>query len=486
MKSLEELLNRIRTESPDDENELTSDIIDDLSWMYFKTHRMDDGIALLEEALEDGFNRNWAHTLGTLYSGIYNLELSRYWYMQSIEDALDSGDEYFASVAYYNLSLLEFSFYRYDDAEERARRSLELRSRAGGHMVLGELEYMAWKLNEALESYRRAESLDDTPLSQVDIASFYRRIGYLDEALRFIDEVEQSDDESWMYHYGLDRLRFEMDLSGIRSESLLGKAAVESLTPRAGFLPRVTSLIRRTEWRIRGMYHDRRNRALTDRHATQLLNEGNSLDAAWNAAQAHRGYRRPALEYLEEARELEMVIAGESAPWYQLEIGVETNDTAIISEALVAFRPGEEDPVERSLREMAIRTGGRHRDSMAGESLSRLYAMNPGGLRQYGLSLPLTLAVTGDVPAAVKRRIASLLRGTGYTLLKADASVGDSSVLTVALDASGSLKWYMAAPDGRTRSSTETPVFTKRKNLAPILAGLLESFYATPLSGGLQ
>ena len=456
--------------------ELKDDVIDELSWMYFKTYRMEDGIRLLKGALkEEGFNRNWAHTLGTLYSGLYDLEESRYWYKKSIDDALENGDELFASVAYYNLSLLDYSFYLYDNARNEAMRSLELRPRSGGEMVIGELDFLAWNLDDAIDSYQRAESRDETPLSRVDIASFYQRIGYLDEAIRYIQKIQSNTDDSWMYHYGVNSMRFNMDLHLVLADSWKGKAKQERLSPKAGIRSRFSSFVKRLFWRMKGLYHERIYRSLTAQYSRELREEGNTLDAAWNDAAASRGYRRIALGFLEEARVIETALTPRAIPWYEMEMGREAKDRKMLENALGGFSEEEGDPRERTLRELA---------GSSSIYLSELYDMNPGGLRQYGLSLPVKLKVSGPGSRKVSRRIRRLLRRSGYQLLHSSDSDSEASVLTVSIDDSGELSFYLSDPEGRTRSKTaleDDSNAKSRKNLASALSVLLDQFYFTRL-----
>ncbi len=456
--------------------DLKDDVIDDLSWMYFKTYRMDDGIDLLETVLKDDFSRNWAHTLGTLYAGLYNLEQSRYWYMKSIDDALNSGDELFASVAYYNLSLLDYSFYLYGNARDEAMRSLEIRPRSGGFMIIGELDFLAWNLNDAIASYRKAESRDDTPLSRVDIASFYQRIGYLDEAIRFVQEIQNDPDDSWMYHYGVNRMRFSMDLHLILADSWKGKAHLEAYRIKAGFLQRFFSVVRRLFWRLKGMYHDRIFRSLTLRYSGELRDEGNELDAAWNAAKASRGYRRGALAYLEEARLIETELTPRAVPWYEMEMGREAGDENLLMNALSDFTDDEGDPYERTLRALAGNSGS---SANSGAYLQELYTLNPGGLRQYGLSLPVVVNVSGENRRVLSRRIRRLLKGSGYRIQRSAASV-----LTVSTGDSGKVKFYLGGPDGSTLSKKTLEEGFTMERLALALSGMFDRFYFTPLSEG--
>jgi tetratricopeptide (TPR) repeat protein len=456
-----------------DDADTRSRAIDDLSWMYFKTFRLNEGVSLLEKELEEEFNRNWAHTLGTLYAGLYNLEESRIWYLISIEDALDNGDEFFASVAYYNLALLEFSFYRYEAAREMAERSMELRSRAGGFLVLGDLDFMNWNLQDALESYRSAESQDETPLSRVDLAAFYQRIGYLAESMRYVSEASRDPDESWMYHYGLDSVRFSMDLNTILADTWKSRVEVDRLTPKKGMA--VRGIIRRLSWRLRGLYHDRLNRALTSDYAGELHREGNELDAVWNFSIAAGGYPA-ARRFLETARTLETALTSRAAPWYDLETGLEEDNPLLLLSAINGFTAEEKDPYEQALRGLSGRAGRRLPAETRVRYTEELYGMNPGGLRQYGLSLPISINPAAGIPRAAARRIIRLLRRTGYQVRR---SSGGSSVLTVTPSRDGRFNWYFSGPDGQTRASAETAGVRRRADLAPVLASLLDDFYTT-------
>ena len=99
--------------------------------MYFKTHQLEKGEQLLLEALESyGPDRGMYMTLGTLYSGLYDYNNSKRFYLKAIEDALETDDPYFASVAYYNLSLLEHSFYHFNSALRYTEESIRSSDRA--------------------------------------------------------------------------------------------------------------------------------------------------------------------------------------------------------------------------------------------------------------------------------------------------------------------------------------------------------------------
>ncbi len=458
-----------------EEGALRISIIDDLSWMYFKTHRMDEGIVLLENALQEQYNRGWAHTLGTLYSGIYNADLAREWYLNSIEDALNAGDEFFASVAFYNLSILEQTFYQYDKAREYASRSLELRERTNGYIITGELEFMSWNLPDSIKAYRTAESMDETPLSRVNIAYFSRRIGRLDEAVRFINDVLAEDDESWMYSYGINTQRFNMDLNEILAAAWNGKAKTEALTPQGSMGGHVRRFIRSLIWNIRGIYHDMKYRALSSQYVSELTAEGNILDSEWYAYRLNQGYSRSAMRHLDNARALETALTVHAVPWYLLESGREKGNRTDINLALNSFQSDEQEPVERSLRTLAEITS-RSRDTGSNKTLADLYAINPGGLRQYGLSLPVHIVIPGEKLPLLKRRIIRILRSAGYRIAGKKESL--TSTLTINMR-SEELYWYLSGPEGKTISEARTGIIKKSRDAAEVLAGLLDRFYYT-------
>ncbi|OQX28631.1 MAG: hypothetical protein B0D92_07945 [Spirochaeta sp. LUC14_002_19_P3] len=453
--------------------DLRTSIIDDLSWMYFKTYRMDTGIALLESELSSQFNRGWAHTLGTLYSGIYNLEQARKWYLLSIGEAEISGDTAFAAVAYHNLSLLEITFYNYGEARKYAAKSLELQNRAGGHLIAGDLDMTAWNIPAALNSYQEAESIDNTPLSRISIADLYQRTGRLNEAIYFINKINAEADESWMYSWGTNSVHFGMSLSQILADAWKGKARTEALTPRWGRGARIRRFFTALAWRARGLYYDLHSRSLRTIHAAQLAAEGNILDSEFNAFLYSQGYRRAAVRHLEKARELETALTAASIPWYTMEAGIEEKNPRYLAKALETFQPEERNPAERTLRALAELSGRRG----SGAALASLYKLNPGGLRQYGLSLPVRIT-SGS--AGHKRRAARILKSAGYTVVKEPHPA--AAVLTISIR-EDNIFWYLAKPDGQTISKTKTGRVSGKREMAPILAGLLDQFYTTPLSG---
>lgn len=447
--------------------DLRTSIIDDLSWMYYKTYQMDTGIALLEAELSIQFNHGWAHTLGTLYSGIYDLAQARKWYLRSIGEAEIYGDTAFAAVAYHNLTLLEKTFYNYGEARKYAAKSLDLQTRAGGYFLSGDLDMMAWELADALKYYQEAESMDDTPLSRISIADLYQRTGRLNEAIYFADKITAGADESWMYSWGTDTIRFGMSLRRILADAWRGKALTESLTPRWGRGERIRRFFTTLAWRARALRHNLHSRSLAALHAADLAAEENILDSELNAFNYSKGYRRAAMRHLEKARSLEMALTTKSLPWYQMEAGIEENNPRYLIEALETFQQEEKSPAEQTLRHLA---------EWSDEALMNLYKLNPGGLRQHGLSLPMQIIAVGGKSGRIRHQASRILKSAGYTVLNARNPAAATLTISIRAD---SIFWYLANPDGQTVSETKSGKIRKKSEIAPILAGLLDRFYTT-------
>ncbi|RKX78398.1 MAG: hypothetical protein DRP60_05485, partial [Spirochaetes bacterium] len=115
----------------------------------------------------------------------------------------------------------------------------------------------------------------------------------------------------------------------------------------------------------------------------------------------------------------------------------------------------------------------------SGAYLQELYSLNPGGLRQYGLSLPVAVNVSGGHRRILSRRVRRLLKSSGYRVLHSAASV-----LTVSTGESGAVKLYLSGPDGSTRSKTALKEGYSMDRLALALSGMFDKFYFTPLSEG--
>jgi tetratricopeptide (TPR) repeat protein len=401
--------------------------VDDLGWMYFKTHQLEKGEALLLEAL-DGFGpeRGLYMTLGTIYSGMYDFENSRRFYLLAIDHALKEDDDYFASVAYYNLSLLEHNFYRFNSALRHTEESIRLSDRAPGHLARGELFQSRLDFRRALEEYEQASARDTTPLSKVNLAMLYQRFGYLELARRYAEEVISAQDRAWMYYFGTDVTQHLKDIHEILWKVYAGLARAELRKPSGGPLGRLVLAVRSLRQRVLAYYHRQKYRSLALRVGHSNRDQNNLLDAYWEFFKAAEGYERVALKYLRLAREIEIPISPQAEASYLFEEGRLRSERALLEEAINAFDPfWEREGIHDALAALVplLPRGGKERR----EALNRLFSLNPGALPQQGLRLPLSVTpapgsgrslrrVLRKLDSAVARSGGSLEEGVRYSL----------------------------------------------------------------------
>ena len=383
--------------------------IDDLGWMYFKTHQLAKGEELLLGALESyGPDRGIFMTLGTLYSGMYDYANSKHFYLQAIEDALQEEDSYFASVAYYNLSLLEHSFYNFNSALRYTEESIRMSDRAPGHLAKGELFQSNLDFSRAVAEYQTAMLKDSTPLSKVNLAMLYQKFGMLELARRYAEEVLSSDDLSWMYYYGTDIQRHLKDVHEILADVYDGLAATGRARPRIGALSHARAIFHGIGYRLKAYYHRQKIRSISLQVGRAYLEQGNHLDAYWEFYRANERYRRVALKYLRLARDLETQVSPHAAAYYRQEEGKLLGSRELLERSIRGLDPfWEREGIFDSLQHLIplLPGGGERR-----RAVNRLYELNPGGLLQYGFALPLVVE-WGDV--RLLRRSVLFLKRSG-------------------------------------------------------------------------
>ena len=392
--------------------------VDDLGWMYFKTHQLEKGASLLLDALERfGPDRGVYMTLGTLYSGMYDYENSKRFYLDAIEDALEQEDSYFASVAYYNLSLLEHSFYHYNSALRYTEESILMSDRAPGHLARGELFQSRLDFARALSEYQQAMVKDTTPLSKVNLALLYQKFGMLDLARRYAEEVLDSRDRTWMYYYGTDVQRHLKDIHEILADVYHGLARSSRAEPAGGVFQTARRIVRAIGYRLKAYYHRQKLRSYSLRVGRSYLLQENYLDAYWEFYRGNERYQRVALKYLGLARDLEVQVSQHAELYYQQEEGKIRGDRDLLERSIEGMDPfWEREGAFDSLRYLVplLEKGSPSRR----QALNRLYELNPGGLLQYGFALPLAVGPV-DGSDRVLRRSVRLLRRCGSEIARA-------------------------------------------------------------------
>lgn len=439
-------------ESLVDEGEST--LLDDLGWMYYKTHQPEKGIVRIRESLEKDFNRNLSLTLGTLYSEVNSPDLCRKYYLDAIWDAMEQQDSYFASVGFYNLSLAEKSFYDYEAAVDYATQSLELMDRAAGHLALGDLYMMKQSYIDAEREFREAVDLDKTPLSRTNLASLYRVQGRLDESLMEIRKIEEDNDESWMYYYGLNQDQFVMDLYKQFFEVYEGKVQQQLLFREWAVSARARRLLQLIENKGKALYYRTLYRSISFREGRSQLEGGSELRGSLTLASGAEGFPRQAEKYYLNALALEDF--PQAVPWYDLVLGQELKDMDLLARAEQGLNPEwERQPLEDVLRSRVLLMRGNSREK--NDILMRMYQMNPGSLVQYGLRLPLELQLSGEKASGLqKRRLERFLNRSGFLLIQ---GTGNTHVLRISI--SDSIKYTMSDPEGRVLYSGNTKVESK-------------------------
>jgi len=446
-------------------------LLDDLGWMYYKTHQPEKGIQMIRDALDREFDRNLSLTLGTLYSELNDSVLCREYYLMAIEDALANGDSYFASVGYYNLSLAEKSFYDYEAAADYAALSLEYMDRAGGHLALSDLLMQKENFKGAESEILKAVDLDETPLARSNLVTLYLETGQLNRALQELHRIEENQDESWMYYYGLNRDQFSLELYDQYYRVYLGLSRRTRLFHEWGAAALWNRLRDRLSYSLKAVYYKILYRSLSLREGRSQIEGGSLLRGYLTLASASEGFPSFSGRYFEKAWKLEGF--SQADPWYDLVLGREYRDRERLEKASDLFDPvWEIQPRDETLREIALMTRPGKRDEYDPVILD-LFSRNPGGLVQYGLRLPLYVQFSGSENSGLERRLKRYLRGSGF-ILRNDP--GTSLILRIRI--SGSFQYVLSTREGQVRlSGTDEEIPATRNSLAEWVRSFRQSVF---------
>jgi tetratricopeptide (TPR) repeat protein len=334
-KSSIDYLTRILQQYPD-----SADTLDDLGWMYFKTHQLDKGEQVLLKGISRlGMQRGLAMTLGTVYSGLNLYDKSRQYYLKAVEEAQRVGDRDFAAIAYYNLSLLEHNFFHYNSALRFTDESLAMEDRPSGHLARGELFQARMDFPSALQEYQEAYAKDTTPLSKVNLAILYQKFGRLDLAQRYAEEVLGSKDLAWLMYYGTDITRHFKDMHELLASIYAGLSHREARRPTTGLFDRISALVTAARYSVVAWYHRQRFHLYSLQVGTDYLNQGSAEDAWWEFYKGNSDYPEVALKYLGKARELETARTPHASLFYLLEEGKIRRSSTMLQQAIAGFDP---------------------------------------------------------------------------------------------------------------------------------------------------
>lgn len=416
-------LEKIRTLYPYD-----TSVISDLAWLYFKVHRLDDGIQLLLDALEnDPDNEYYLHTLGTLYSGKYDYESSSYYYKRSIEvnKKKYSAGTNFQSIAYYNLSLLEEEFYNYYTAYTYAERSVSINERATGLMAKGEFYQMRLDFPMAYANYNKALALDDSSLSKLSLADYYVLTGQLREALAILKPLYEDDNLHWMRSFGTDPDRYYVNVHELLFEVYRGLAQIEKSTPRGNPIDTASGFLKQAQYETQAWYHGQMYHSLNVKVGNTFLESGKQLEGWASYYNANEDYPPIAKKYLRKVRDFELQYTEKGLPLFELEEGIITRDAEQLLQAINSLDPvWEKSDEAQALASLAKIYRRRGMKAQARSTLNRLYDINPGEFRKNGLGIPAVVSIQLENPGIFsfffKNDIYGKLKKTGIEVCNID------------------------------------------------------------------
>ncbi len=391
--------------------------ISDLGWLYYKTRRTDEGIALLTGALnEHPENRSLHMTLGTLYAGQYEHGAAAESYREAITIAERDGDRLFAAVAYYNLAILERRFDRYEQAYAAANDSVTAMKRPTGYMALGGLYERRLDREKAESAYRRAYQLErDAPLSRMNLAGLFSRFGEPERAAAYARSVYQEEKRSWMFQYGIDLQRHRMGVDRQLSEIYAAIVEHRLLTPAESLAGLLRLRGEALAYRTLALYHDLSHRRRAHAIGFSLLRSGNVIDGGLMLRQATDRHAELAARYLDVAarRELEVNPGSEAA--YRAQRAALLAD----SEQLRAAVDELGSKWERRRRADALQTlvrlyrrSGDQRE--AARAAGELYRLNPAALRNAGLRLPVVFDLDPELSSQEQARVRRAMHAAGF------------------------------------------------------------------------
>ena len=474
-KSSIEYLTRILTQYPD-----SADTVDDLGWMYFKTHQLEKGEQVLQKGIARlGLQRGMAMTLGTIYSGMNQYDKSRTYYLKSVDEALRAGDRDFAAIAYYNLSLLEHNVFRYNTALRYTDESIAMEDRPSGHLARGELLQSRMDFPAALREYEQALAKDTTPLSRINLAILYQKFGRLDLARRYAEEVLASKDLAWLMYYGTDITRHFKDIYELLGNIYGGLARRELGRPTTGVPDRMAALFAAARDSVLSWYHSQRFRMYCLQVGGAYLAQGSSEDAWWEFFRGNTAYPEVALKYLGMARELETARTPRAAVFYLLEEGKVRGSTAQLRQALSELDPfWEKEPAAGTLTRLVLLLRGSAHAELRRASIAHLFEINPGALPQAGIGLPFVVQFNGaGWNAREKALIIRYLRRAGSEVAEG-SRVGFRYALRFSRDGRTSWQVQDTASGTVIREGSPATAGSTKRRCAMLVKSILEELYA--------
>jgi transglutaminase-like putative cysteine protease/Tfp pilus assembly protein PilF len=413
---------------PDD-----TDALANLGWLYFKLHRLSDGAALLEDAIEKyGGNLRFYTTLAIIYSDMYRYDESAGFYQQIIDITKSMGQISSASLAHYNYSILESRFYNHERAFAETKESLLWEKRFSGYIARGEMYLNRFEFNAAADDYERALESDPTTLSKISLAQARQMQGKLDEALVLAREALDSHNLSWMLSFGINEDQYRRDIYEILYKTSEGLYYRSKSTVYHGMKENAANMVNQIKHYFNGKIYRHLYEKYTLRFAegfNTAKHEGfplvpEYLEVIVQYIDCFEKYPRRVIPYLTAAKTIETSLIPKSMPSHMRAEGQIKNDAALLRNALETLDPvwekAEIAEAYENLYRLYRKSGAAgNRRKAAQEAAENLYLVNRGALLQNGIPLPAALefdlsGIDEKDRNRVARTAAAMLKKSGF------------------------------------------------------------------------
>ncbi|GMO25345.1 MAG: hypothetical protein Ta2B_04900 [Termitinemataceae bacterium] len=411
------------------------DAINGLAWVYYKLHRLKDSETLLLDAIKAyGETSKFCMTLATVYSEMFEYEKSKYYYLESIESEKrnkEYGINSLAALAYYNLSILESNYYNFADAYQTTVNSLKMLDKSSGHLARGELNLRRHAFKDTFKDYEESYEHDKSPLTKLSMALAFLHTGSLHLSLAYSLDCLNQKNMSWMINYGIDPDTYKCELYDIIYKSYDGLYEAEKFFVSPNAKEWFFHVLRKVEFAFKA----KANKLLQQKYSLLAANsiyaqtqqnnfqaetiysndtENQVLQALKYYYFAFNDYNKRALYYLEASKEIEVNLIPRALPSYMFEEGKLLGVKGLLDDAIDMFDPiWEQDMISETYSELGVLAKKRWQTSYLTEITNKLFAMNPGALRQNGLSLNVSAEIR-CIDRSLQKKIAAALNKSGF------------------------------------------------------------------------
>jgi predicted Zn-dependent protease len=401
-----------------------SGAISELAWIYFKIHKLEEGEKLLLDAIKRfGPSARFAMTLGIIYSEMLNYEESKKWYWESVNQS--TYYPYLASLAYYNFSILESRFYNYKECFDLAEDSLKADDRDSGHMAKGELFLRRLSFSQTFNEYEKAYEMDKrSPLPKLSLAETFLMSGRLEEARLYAEDCAKITNHAWMVNFGIDPAQYKKEINDILYRTYQGLLNEEKLHAYGTLKGVASSLIKQIKYNFKYHVHE----LLYYKHSLETARSydintmgSQHLYALANYYNAFGNYKTRSVSYLNAAERYELAIIDKAESSYLFERGRLYGDKEALLAALILFdKTWQRDMIADTYTELYKIDGAKFLGSKSGKErdAENLYMLNPGALRQAGISLPVIFNINAKDKKPAKK-IENYLSKSGFQAVNA-------------------------------------------------------------------